>query len=585
MRSPRSFLDGFVLGPVAWSVRDIAIAAAIALAAALYPYVRAFQFPFALDDYTFLMQAAGIDPAPFSLRRWMTVRGYYEVMLALAGPRPGAWHAVAFMLHATLAVGVGAWARCFGASRGVAWTAVGLFAASPLAFTVLYWIACIQELASGVFLLAAAWWMPRPDRTRWVAVALFAAAMLSKESVLAAPLALAFVFGRRTWPVAAAMFVTGVVIFAGSGLHARMFVTDLGLPYAVDYGTTLWVHLATQIVWATAFWRPYPDRVASPDANLVLPALAIAAVVAIAAIVLRGPARRALVAAAIWFVALLLPVLPLAQHAYAYYGYLPQIGFIVLIAWAVERAVIRLRGGPTVFVAAAAAVVVVTALCAARNTRTHETLKLPNSPIPHDSVLRAGATAGALVAAVRDARLPASVQRVVFMSFPEQIATAAPTPGKRDRPGTRRVRRFPLRDALRDGDLVRLHFPGMTAAWAETLATRDEASDTAIFFTIGFDRIQRVPDVLQAYLLQARGRMMIEDRNGARRDLRRILEIDPISAAARTVLAGLEAEGGRLDEARRLVAGIVPADLPAEMRPFLEQVQQVLSAPPAAPGR
>src|SRR5437762_1685695 len=79
--------------------RDAAAAFAIAVAAALLPFHRAFHFPFALDDYTFLLQAAGLDPAPFLLRRWLSVRGYYELMLHLFGPRPEMWHVLAFLLH------------------------------------------------------------------------------------------------------------------------------------------------------------------------------------------------------------------------------------------------------------------------------------------------------------------------------------------------------------------------------------------------------------------------------------------------------------------------------------------------------
>src|SRR5262245_36638182 len=91
--------------------RDLWIAAALAAAAGIFPYHRALHFPFALDDYTYLMQAAGIDPASFSLRRWLTVRGYYDVMLHVFGARPEPWHVVAFVLHAANSVGVFALAR------------------------------------------------------------------------------------------------------------------------------------------------------------------------------------------------------------------------------------------------------------------------------------------------------------------------------------------------------------------------------------------------------------------------------------------------------------------------------------------
>jgi hypothetical protein len=573
--------DANELAPMGWGRRDVAVAAAIALAAALFPYYRAFQFGFALDDYTYLMQAAGFDPAPFSVRRWLAVRGYYEAMLKLAGARPEIWHGVAFALHAALAVWVGAWARRFGASRDAAWIAVGLFAASPLAFMVLYWIACVQELGSGLFLFAAAWLMPRRDRARWGAVPLFALAVLCKESVLAAPLALAFLFGLRTWRVAALMLAVGAALFIASGLHARMFASDPSLPYSTDYGITMLVHLASQIVWTAALWRPYPDRIASPQPNLVLPALLVVAALTAVVFATRGAARRPLVRAGVWYVALLLPVLPLSHHAYAYYGYLPQIGFVILAAVAIERVALRLAAAPAPRLAAAAAAVAVVVLLAARNARTHETLMLPNSTVPHDSIIRSGRAAGAVIAAVRAAKLPAEVRRVVFTSAPEGLGAGTPTPGSRNpAPGMVRIRKFPLREALRDGDLVALHFPGMTAAWAETLGVRDEASDTALFFTSGFNRIMKLEDLAQGYLMQGQGRLLAEDYAGAHRDLQRVLELDPHRAPARTLLAGLEIVAGRTAEARALIAEVDSSDVPAELQPFFGALRRRLA--PAA---
>jgi hypothetical protein len=142
--------------------------------------------------------------------------------------------------------------------------------ASPLAFTVLYWAAGIQELASGVAVLAAAWVMTRTDRWQWAAVPLFAVAMLCKESVIAAPIALAFIYGRRTRPVAAAMLVIGVAIFLGSGLQHRMMNSSLDSPYATAYDKTLFDNLATQLVWFLAPWRSYPDRIAGPNAHFLI---------------------------------------------------------------------------------------------------------------------------------------------------------------------------------------------------------------------------------------------------------------------------------------------------------------------------
>ena len=436
-------------------LRDVGLAAAIALVAALLPFHRCFSFPFALDDYTFLYQVAGLEPAPFSLRRWLAVHGWYALLLRLFGPDPRAWHVGSFVLHVVNAVWVFALARRLGASRAAAWIATGLFAASPLAFSVVYWAAGIQEIGSSFFVLAAAWIAGSAGRRRWLAVPLFALAMLCKESVLAAPLALALLWGPRGRRLAAAMFAAGIAVFVAGGLHQRMLVANLESPYATAYDATLLVNLATLWVWFLSPWRAYPDRLAAPQPGLVLPAVALAGALAVYLAFTRGRHARVLGLACLWFVALLLPVLPLRQHTYAYYAYLPQVGFLVLAGAGLERLARRAPAAmrPAWLLGLGAAAVAGSILCAARTTRAHETLTLPNSVVPHDPVVRYGRAAGALVAAVREAGLPPGVDRVVFMSLPQQLGKAAQTPGEK-RPGMVRVRRFPVRDSYRDGKLM-----------------------------------------------------------------------------------------------------------------------------------
>jgi len=556
--------------------RDLGVAAAIAVVAALLPFHRGLAFPFSLDDYTFLLQATGLEPAPFSLRRWLAVRGYYSLWLDIFGPNPLAWHVTSFLLHAANAVWVYAWARRFGAACESAWVACGLFAASPLAFTVLYWAACIQEIASTFFLFTAAWVGWRTDRWRWAAVGLFALAMLCKESVIAAPLVLWFLFGRRKRGPVLAMLVAGAAIFIASGLTRRMFDSSLDSPYAVAFDSTLLVNLATHLVWFLAPWRAYPDRLAAPQPSLVLPAATVAGVVLVALIVGRRRHARPLLLASAWFVALLLPVLPLRQHTYAYYSYAAQAGFLMLAGEGLLRLAGRLAPGSWWWrFGVGTAAVAVTILLAGRNTRTHETLKLANSLVPHDSVVRYGFAAGALVAAVREARFPDEVRQAVFMSFPEELGTAAQTPGQ-SRPGMVRVRKLPLREALRGGRLVTLHAPGVRGIWVDTLSAEFEGPDTAIFFGSGFNTVERVPGAPEAYMLQAQGRMLIDDSAGAGRALERALALAPNLAAARVLLAGVEVQRQNFDRSRELLAGVTPESVPAEMREFLAQLSKVL---------
>lgn len=554
--------------------RDMLVAVLVAGIGMLIPFHRGLAFPFALDDYTFLFPAAGLEPSTFSLRRWLAVTGYYGLWLRLFGPQPLAWHLTSFVLHAANSLWVYLFARRFGVTREAAWLACGLFAASPLAFTVLYWAACIQEVGSTFFLFTATWVALRADRWRWVSIGVFALAMLCKESVIAAPLALLVVFGKRARGPAWVMLATGVELFLGAGLGRRMFDSSPSSPYATSYGSNLFVNLATQFVWFLAPWRAYPDRIAGPQPGLVLPAVAVAGLCVVALVVRRGPGLRPFVAAAVWFVALLLPVLPLRQHSYAYYAYAAQTGFLIVGAVAGVRLVDRLFGGALRWrLAFAVCAVGAAMLFASRNATTHETLTLPKSSVPHDSVIRYGRVAGALVAAVR--HLPPDIRQAAFMSFPDELGNAAHTPGTK-RPGMIRVRRFPLREALKDGLLVQLVHPWMTGAWVDTLDASFEGPDTALFFTSGFDTIERVPNLANAYVLQAQGRLLIADHDGSRRDLERALELDPNFAGARILLAGLETEEGRPARARDLLAGLDWKTVPEPLHDFAVKLHHTL---------
>ena len=123
------------------------------------------------------LRAVSLQPAAGSqgeLTGLMLVRAYFELALKVFGPNPLGWHVVALGLHVANAAWVFVLARKLGAQRHAAWIACGLFAASPLAFTVVYWVACIQELGSGFFLLASVYCALFAPRARWLSVALFA---------------------------------------------------------------------------------------------------------------------------------------------------------------------------------------------------------------------------------------------------------------------------------------------------------------------------------------------------------------------------------------------------------------------------
>jgi len=145
------------------------------------------------------------------------------------------------------------------------------------------------------------------------------------------------------------------------------------------------------------------------------------------------------------------------------------------------------------------------------------------------------------------------------------------------------VRRFPMRDAFRDGKLIALHFPNLRGVWVDSMSTDVEGPDTALWFTAGFNDMVRLPNAGGAWEFVAQGHLMAQDREAARQALLRAVALEPTSQNARVVLAGLELEAGHTDEAMVLVHDIHADDVQAELRPALSQIRQILGLDPLVP--
>lgn len=550
-----------------WQPRDVSVAIAIAMLASLAVYHRGLEFPFSLDDYTYLYPASGVEPSEFSLRRLVGTTLFYKIGFRVFGVEsPTPWHLFNFALHSANAVWVYALARRFGARRDAAWLAVGLFAASPVAFATLYWVACEQELSSAFFVLAATWVALRDDRWRWASLALFAIAVLCKESVLAAPLVLPFRIGRKALGLASAQLAVGAALFVGSGLHERMFVFDASMPYATNYGQGVFANLATAIVWLVTPWRAYPDRVSGGDPAMLPWAAGIAfGAVIVLLLVRRGSVKlliRPAIIASAWFVALLMPVLPLFQHFFAYYLYVPQIGFVVLFSSAllgagslVWRRPQSVRSTRAMRLAAAVVALIGCGVFAHRNARTHETLMVPGSTALHDSVLRYGVVSGALLEYVRDQDFPSTTRRIAFLLVEPEPGKPRPVIGT-ERPGKRRIRTIPVQNVLSGDKFFRLHFPELDEGRMIKNITEEHEKDTAFVLVHGLSSFERVPNVAMAYSVASYGHLLQDRYDEAQQHALRSLHLGSREAINYLVVAGVAATKGRVAAAESLVARV-----------------------------
>jgi tetratricopeptide repeat protein len=571
--------------------RELLVPLAIAVVAMLVVYHRGLVFPFALDDYTYLYRAAGIDPDPFSLRRLLSTRVFYKVGYELFGvSSPVPWHIVAFVLHAVNAVWVYVLARRVGASRAAAQLACGLFAASPVAFTVMYWTAGIQEIWSGFFLFPAIWLAMREDRWRWLAVPLYGMAVLCKEAVVVAPAVLPLLVGRRGVRLALVHLVLGAGLFLGAGLLARAFDSDPGSPYATSYAKPLFANLATGLMWLLTPWRAYPDRI--PEADPALVPWGAAFWVLIAGLCLslrRRGGGRALLLAVAWFVALLLPALPLRGHFYAYYLYLPQVSILVAFAAGLLHLIgriVRRKPGTAQLDLPACAVALALGLCAIfgiRNARTHEHLTLSDPNIPHDSVVRYARVSGMLLQQIRDAKLEPQIHKIAVFMHKSGEGALAPS-SRQSVPGLVRKHTYPVKIALREGRFIRLHFPQLQGGFVDSLTAAEETPDTAIFLTYGLASLERIPDAAVAYSLLAYVDFIDKRFDDAQRHARRAVELRPDDLGAQLVIAGLCVVNGRLQDAETILNRIDPAALSPALATFAQQIREVLSKVKAGGG-
>lgn len=207
------------------------------------------------DDWGLLGGAIGLDGTRPSATRWLSRVGYWELMWPTAGldPVPYAWTRLA--LHALSAAGVVCLARRLRLSNLQAVVAGLLVAATPLAFSPLYWAAGIQDLLCVTLAVWGLYFWTRPGPASLVsAVVLMAGAMFAKEIMLGLPvvmLATSILLPQpRSWASSIAGTALVAVAAAVAVAIARTgFATGSDAPYALGGFNVVIGHLMTYGWW------------------------------------------------------------------------------------------------------------------------------------------------------------------------------------------------------------------------------------------------------------------------------------------------------------------------------------------------
>jgi hypothetical protein len=339
------------------------------------------------DDLVHLQQAAGLRPTLPSPFRWLSQVVYFRAMLRVFGLDPVPWHAATVIVHLLNVALVFTLVRRLSFPRATAGLTAAMFGCFPLFLPLLASAVGMNDELALSFSLIAMLALCRPG-TRAVVVATiaFALAALCKESILGLPLAaLAFDrFGRAQLKRVAPLLGLGV-------LFALLLLArpPQGLaPYTTALGGNLFHALMTFTAWAMNVSQPIPDLVSSYDVTAWHRALWVYPVLLVAA--WRVPSLRRPVGVGLaWWIAGLLPVLPLLFQTFRHYLYPALPGFALACSGVVVGTIERLAGSRRGVTAAAAGVLAVAYALRADALETQRmALRVGNTPLALDPVQR-----------------------------------------------------------------------------------------------------------------------------------------------------------------------------------------------------
>lgn len=394
----------------AWTV---SLAVALVSVVARIPALGAW---WCLDDWGQLARAAGRLESPVGLpARWLSQQAWWSLTWPLFGLNAAAHAWLRILLHAVAAVMVVRIARRAGLQPLAQLTAGLLFAATPVAFTPLYWASGIQELLGGVLaLLAVERWLA--NGRGWAPVAGLAAigAILAKEGALGLPVFFAIILVARRqragadaglrWLIVVGLAAVAVVEAA---LVMRHFATGPRDPYALG-GPLVMLGNLGKFGW----WLPTPGPVFTAQVTWTRAGFGIALLLgwgAYGAAAWRQGKRLPLAA---WTCALLslTPALPLVNQARPYMAYLAAAAGSLTLA-----SLLPVRWRPGV---PAMAALIVAATLWGQFTMRGRLSKLEADGQAADPVVRASRTARAaakdILALLPSGAKPSSLDLFIF---------------------------------------------------------------------------------------------------------------------------------------------------------------------------
>ena len=337
---------------------DAACLGTIALAAVLV-YHRVTHYFFAQDDFTSLWIGR---EAPKTFWRVLSSFVYFRAARSLFDLNPVAFHVTSLLFHIANAVLVFLVTRALSVGRATSLVAAILFVVHPALYFPVYAVSSIGEILSCFFILLASLFLLRARRPEGLAASLvvcilFAASLLSKETTILFPVLAVLIFVvkrtqvKRAVPVVAAL-VAVAVIYGALFYSADVFgiretlshalgtkeAPSQGGAYATSLGPELVTSLQTYFKWGFNIFEPWRGVQFNVLDKRALAWLVVGVALFLLLVAHRGSARVKSAYCVSWFLLMLLPVIPLTNHPYHYYLYVPLAGFcpalgVVLARW------------------------------------------------------------------------------------------------------------------------------------------------------------------------------------------------------------------------------------------------------------
>jgi hypothetical protein len=547
------------------------------LALVVWVQRRAVGSFFGADDLIHLEQAMGILPTPLTPWRVLTQVLYFRVMLLLFGPAPAWYMLVTLILHAGNVVLLYLLVHRLTARRSVALLAAGFFGAHPLHLEVLFRAVTISETASSACVLGAALCLSRPRPRKLLGTGLFVLGILSKESILAMPIGLAYTAfltsgGRRGLVRALPVGVIAVVAAAAFLLSRQAGWAPGGAAYSAHLGANVFHNAMTYLAWAFDLFHPLPDLVRSYDARAWR--LGLIAIASLLPFLVWGRLREGARWGVVWWASALLPVLVLQNATYGHYAYLSLAGIATTVATAIatlvsaavaalpargargaakpESSPVRADHGSVVRVANGVVAVLVL-LCFALQADSMEgrrlRLPVPGTDLPLDPFLRSiEVSRRAIVTFGRG--LPATATKAVVF-VPEGTLTTYGARSGREYPGARAMSRARLfvEAVLDSGRAFRVFYPQVDSV-AFLSAWSARYRDWYLFVQVGNGYLENLGVGPGAHVTYSEELLKENLNRSARGYLQELVDAFPDDPGIRFLYSSALARAGEFHSAR-----------------------------------